>query len=287
MTGAKPSRLFKALCLVAPVLAWAGAVSQAQGQDSIGTSVSEAPQKQTLKQKSLDPTSDLKQLQFSNRFIPSTYDVDGYSNILTARIWYPIPKSRLFPVRQVMRATFPIITAPSGPTGLGDIRLFDLFVLGERDLGGGNWWRIGFGPVFVFPTGTSEVLGSRKWQVGPTVAAIFRAEKWQLALLLQNPISFAGNSDSLDVNRLIWQPILIYWLPKQWYVGLQGTPKSINWEHEADLTFPLSLRVGKVTTFGRRAVNVFVEPEYTAIHDENVPLPEWSIQIGLNFLFPL
>ena len=287
MTGAKPSRLFKALCLVAPMLALAGAISQANGQDSIGTSTFEAPQKQTLKQKSLDPTSDLKQLQFSNRFIPSTYDVDGYSNILTARIWYPIPKSRLFPVRQVMRATFPIITAPSGPTGLGDIRLFDLFVLGERDLGGGNWWRIGVGPVFVFPTGTSEVLGSRKWQVGPTVAAIFRAEKWQLALLLQNPISFAGNSDRLDVNRLIWQPILIYWLPKQWYVGLQGTPKSINWEHEADLTFPLSLRVGKVTTFGRRAVNVFVEPEYTAIHDENVPLPEWSIQIGLNFLFPL
>ena len=287
MTRAKPSRLFKALCLVAPMLALAGAISQANGQDSIGTSTFEAPQKQTLKQKSLDPTSDLKQLQFSNRFIPSTYDVDGYSNILTARIWYPIPKSRLFPVRQVMRATFPIITAPSGPTGLGDIRLFDLFVLGERDLGGGNWWRIGFGPVFVFPTGTSEVLGSRKWQVGPTVAAIFRAEKWQLALLLQNPISFAGNSDRLDVNRLIWQPILIYWLPKQWYVGLQGTPKSINWEHEADLTFPLSLRVGKVTTFGRRAVNVFVEPEYTAIHDENVPLPEWSIQIGLNFLFPL
>jgi hypothetical protein len=287
MTRAKPSRLFKALCLVAPMLALAGAISQANGQDSIGTSAFEAPQKQTLKQKSLDPTSDLKQLQFSNRFIPSTYDVDGYSNILTARIWYPIPKSRLFPVRQVMRATFPIITAPSGPTGLGDIRLFDLFVLGERDLGGGNWWRIGVGPVFVFPTGTSEVLGSRKWQVGPTVAAIFRAEKWQLALLLQNPISFAGNSDRLDVNRLIWQPILIYWLPKQWYVGLQGTPKSINWEHEADLTFPLSLRVGKVTTFGRRAVNVFVEPEYTAIHDENVPLPEWSIQIGLNFLFPL
>ena len=287
MTGAKPSRLFKALCLVAPMLALAGAISQANGQDSIGTSTFEAPQKQTLKQKSLDPTSDLKQLQFSNRFIPSTYDVDGYSNILTARIWYPIPKSRLFPVRQVMRATFPIITAPSGPTGLGDIRLFDLFVLEERDLGGGNWWRIGFGPVFVFPTGTSEVLGSRKWQVGPTVAAIFRAEKWQLALLLQNPISFAGNSDRLDVNRLIWQPILIYWLPKQWYVGLQGTPKSINWEHEADLTFPLSLPVGKVTTFGRRAVNVFVEPEYTAIHDENVPLPAWSIQIGLNFLFPL
>lgn len=286
IAAAKPARLFKALCMLA-VLALSGAVSQAYGQDSNGPSVAQAPPKQTLKQKSLDPTSDLKQFQFSNRFIPNTHDADGYSNILIPRIWYPIPKSRLFPVRQVIRATFPIITAPSGPTGLGDIRLFDLFLLGERDLGGGNWWRIAVGPVFVFPTGTSEVLGSRKWQVGPAVGGIFHAEKWQLALLVQNPISFAGNSDRLDVNRLIWLPILVYWLPNQWYLGLQGTPKSINWENDAALTFPLSLRLGKVTTFGRRAVNVFVEPEYTAIHDDNVPTPEWSIQIGLNFLFPL
>ena len=137
IAGAKPASLFKALCMVA-VLALSGAVSQAYGQDSNGPSVAQAPPKQTLKQKSLDPTSDLKQFQFSNRFIPNTHDADGYSNILIPRIWYPIPKSRLFPVRQVIRATFPIITAPSGPTGLGDIRLFDLFLLGERDLGGGE-----------------------------------------------------------------------------------------------------------------------------------------------------
>ncbi len=127
---------------------------------------------------------------------------------------------------------------------------------------------------------------SRKWQVGPTFAALFHAEKCQLALLLQNPISFTGNSDRLDVNRLIWQPILIYWLPKQWYMELQGTPKSINWENDAALTFPLSLRLGKASTFGRRAVNLFVEPEYTLVHDDG-PTPEWSIQIGVNFLFPL
>jgi len=70
-------------------------------------------------------------------------------------------------------------------------------------------------------------------------------------------------------------------------VALQGTPKSLNWENDAALTFPVSIRIGKVTTIGRRAVNVFVEPEYTAIHDDNVPLPEWSINLGFNFLFPL
>ena len=67
-------------------MALASAIFQAHGQDSNGTSVSEALPKQTLKRKSLDPTSDLKQFQFSNRFVPSTHDVDGYSNILSARM---------------------------------------------------------------------------------------------------------------------------------------------------------------------------------------------------------
>ena len=51
-------------------------------------------------------------------------------------------------------------------------------------------------------------------------------------------------------------------------------------------TLPLSLRLGKLTRFGRRAVNIFVEPEYTAIHEDIIPVPEWSVRLGINFLFP-
>jgi len=50
--------------------------------------------------------------------------------------------------------------------------------------------------------------------------------------------------------------------------------------------FPLSLRLGKLTKFGRRAVNIFVEPEYTAIHEDDIPVPEWSVRLGINLLFP-
>ncbi len=261
------------------------AVTQATGESAIGKNGQDADAQQTLKQKSLDPTADLKQLQLENRFIPSTFDVDGYANVLSVRLWYPLPRSRAFPVRQVLRATLPILTAPGGPTGLGDMRLFDLFVLGEGRLGGETWWRFGLGPVFVFPTATDARLGSEKWQVGPTVAGIISARKWQFALLLQNPISFAGESDRLDVNRLIWQPIFVYWLPNRWYLGLQGAPKTINWKNDAAATIPASMRLGKVTTFGRRAINLFVEPEYTVIHEDG-PAPEWSVQIGFHFLFP-
>ena len=256
----------------------------AQTPNDISTQ-GEGPE-QTLKQKSLDPTSDLKQIQVSNRFIPSTFDAEGYSNFLIPQIIYPIPKRPRIPVRQVFRMSFPIITAPGGPTEFSDIRFSDILVFGERDKETGNWFRWGLGPTFVFPTATADGFGSKKWQLGPIAAAIYSAKWWQIALLVENPISFAGDSNAPAVNRLFWVPIWIYWLPEQWFVGIQGTPKTVNWENNAALTFPLSLRLGKVTRFGRRAVNVFVEPEYTAIHDDNIPVPEWSVRLGIFFLFP-
>jgi len=268
------------------LVALLGAASKAGAETASANEVEKEAPEQTLKQKSLDPTSNLKQFQVQNRFIPNTFDAGGYANILNVRMLYPIPKSQAFPRRQVWRLTFPIRTAPGGPTGLSDTRLLGLMISEKKDLGQGKWWRYGLGPVFVFPTATDEVLGSEKWQVGPTAGAILASEKWQAAIIIQNPISFAGASDRADVNRLIWQPILVYWLPKQWYLGIQGTPKTINWENDAAATIPLSARVGKVTKIGKRYINAFVEPEYTVVHDDG-PTPEWSILLGFNFLFPL
>ncbi len=268
------------------IVAFIVAVAQASAEPATGEKEGKARPKETLKQKSLDPTSDLKQVQIQNRFIPASFEADGYANILNTAIVYPIPKSEAFPVRQVWQLELPILTAPGGPTGLSDLRLLGVFVLGYQDTKKQRLFRYALGPVFVFPTETKTFLGRKKWQVGPAAAAIFQSRKWQLAMIIQNPISFAGDNDRDDVNRLIWQPLLSYFLPKGWYLGLQGTAKSINWKNDAALTLPLSFRIGRVTKFGRRSLNVFVEPEYTAVHDDG-PAPQWSIQLGFNFLFPL
>lgn len=261
------------------------ALSQAHADTTSDEHAQDATPKQTLRQKALDPTSDLRQVGVENRFIPSTFDADGYANILTIGIQYPILKSPAFPIRQVWLLDIPIPTAPGGPTGLGDIEFFDMFILGEGRLSGGRWWRAGLGPVFVFPTATEDELGTGKWSVGPTVGAILSAPKWQITLLIQNRFSFAGDSNRPDVNRLLWLPIAVYFLEKGWYLGLQGTPKSINWEKDVALTFPVSARIGKVFKLRKSYINLFVEPEYTAVHEEE-PVPKWSILLGFNFLFP-
>lgn len=262
-------QILRAVWILASVMgALLAAVSEAPAETNRQGGQDAGP-KQTLRQRSLDPTSDLTQIQLDNRFVPSSFDADGYANLQTTRIVFPIPKSQAFPIRQLWRATFPILTAPGGPTGLSDIRLLGLFISGEQSLGKGTWWRFGLGPVFVSPTATEDVLGRGKWQLGPTVGGILYTREWQFAVLIQNPISFAGDSDRSDVNRLIWQPILVYWLAKGWYLGLQGTAKTVNWENDARATIPVSGRIGKVTKIGRRAINLFVEPEYTVVHDED------------------
>jgi hypothetical protein len=111
---------------------------------------------QTLKQKALDPTANLKQLRISNRFIPSTFDREGYANFLVPEIFYPVPKRPHIPVRQIFGLSFPIITAPGGPTEFSDMRFFDIFVFGAPHKKTGNWFRWGLGPSFVFPTATAE-----------------------------------------------------------------------------------------------------------------------------------
>ncbi len=261
------------------------AISQAHAETTRDEHAQDALPKQTLQQKSLDPTSDLKQFFVENTFVPSTLGADGYANLLNLGIQYPIPKSPAFPIRQVWNIEIPIPTAPGGPTGLGDIELFDVFILGEKRLRAGRWWRGGFGPVFVFPTATEDELGAGKWSVGPAVGTILSAPKWQIALTIKNPISFAGDSNRPDVNQLIWEPIWVYFLEKGWYFGLQGAPKTINWENDAAATIPVSAAIGRVTEFGRRQIDLFVQPAYTLVHDET-PIAEWSILIGFNFLFP-
>jgi len=47
----------------------------------------------------------------------------------------------------------------------------------------------------------------------------------------------------------------------------------------------VSAAIGRVTEFGRRQIDLFVQPAYTLVHDET-PIAEWSILIGFNFLFP-
>ena len=235
---------------------------------------------ESLQEMANDPVAILPQIQLQNFYAPENFGGKGYSNQFIVRPVIPIRKSKYFPFAQILRPTFPIVTTtdPDRTTGLGDILVLDIFR--SEDQGWGFW---GLGPVAVFPTATDDRLGQEKWQLGPAAAVAYnRIKNLLVAFIAQNPISFSGADDRDDVNTLLFQPIVIYDLPKGWYVGT--SPIWIfDWEQDTQ-TVPLDIRVGRVTNVWGQDVNMFVAPQWTAIRDG--PTSKWGITFALRLLFP-
>ena len=129
------------------------------------------------------------------------------------------------PLNHIARATLPVVTdSPSGKSGLSDLVLFDLIVFNE------SWGRWGIGPVMLFPTATSDQLGTEKWAIGPAAGFVARSQKLMWGVFNQNLFSFAGKNDREDVNVSIIQPIISYSLPDQWSIGTSEMNITYDWK---------------------------------------------------------
>jgi hypothetical protein len=242
----------------------------------------------SMAEKATNPTSILTQLQLQNVFIPSTYDADGYSNQFIIQPVLPMKTGwDTFPMH-IIRLTLPlnVLTAdPDGPinetSGVGDLTVFDLFRAKPK-----KWGAWGIGPVAVFPTASDDRLGQGKYQLGPAFMLVNSAvPKWQFGVLIQNPISFAGDSDRDSVSTLSVQPIAIRHFQDGWYAGLGDMPMTREWLN-GDYNFPLNLRIGKVTKIGKQPVNMFIQPFWTPSGFHKGQAAEWGIKFNLTLLFP-
>ena len=267
--------------LLVALLVAADLVQVAYAEDKEGGGAS-------LAEKATDPTSILTQFQLQNVFIPSTYDADGYSNQFILQPVLPMKTGwDLFPT-QIIRPTLPlnVLTAdPDGPigetSGIGDLLVFDLF-LPKRE----KWGTWGVGPVAIFPTASDDRLGQGQWQLGPAFVLLYSAiPKWQVGALIQNPISFAGDSDRDRVSTLSIQPIAVRHLEDGWYVGIGDLPASYEWLN-GNYNIPLNFKIGKITKIGKQPVNIFVEPFWTPSEFHKGPAAEWGIKFNLTLLFP-
>jgi hypothetical protein len=247
----------------------------------------DSPDGSSLAEKATNPTSVLTQLQFQYVFIPSTHDADDYSNqfiiqpILPMKTWWDA-----FPMH-IIRPTLPlsILTAdPDGPindtSGMGDLTVFDLLRAKPK-----KWGAWGIGPVAVFPTASDDRLGQGKYQLGPAFMMVYTAiPKWQIGILVQNPISFAGDGNRDSVSTLSVQPIAIRHFQGGWYAGLGDLPMTYEW-FGGDYKIPLNLRIGKVTKIGKQPINIFVEPFWTPSEFYKGSAGEWGIKFNITFLF--
>lgn len=254
-------------CLVSGL--WIACISCAQAQ----TSADDA-------NKSNNPLNPAASFNAQNYYTPSIFGSDTHTNDFLLRPTVPLAPNGIVPVPQILRGTIPISTRPDAnggyQTGLGDINLFDIFLLNP-----GASMEFGVGPLVTLPTATDKSLGTGKWQAGLAAVGVHASKAGLLGALIQWQHSFAGQGDRPTVQTLTGQPFIIYNLPEGWYLRSTGI-WTFDLQH-GNYYIPVGLGAGKAWKMGKTIVNAFVEPQYSVAHSGNVP--KWQIFAGLNFTF--
>ena len=171
-------------------------------------------------------------------------------------------------------------------SGLGDIVLWTAFTNQYKPP---FVW--GFGPTFMFPTATDDLLGSGKWSMGPMLMGVYISDKWIVGAVGQHWSSFAGDDRVTiqtnlgpasvkrpDVNLTDIQPIIRYRLSQLTNIGMAPNWR-YNWETD-ELDLPIGIGFDTLVKIGPLPVKVGVEAYYHVVRDDNFG-PEWQ----LRFLF--
>lgn len=185
--------------------------------------------------------------------------------------------------RLVTRQIIPIVHRP-GPDsvdGLGDIGL-QLFLTSRN--GGKFLW--GFGPAFVFPSATSDSIGTEKWSAGPAAIVAYLSGRWVLGALANQVWSFAGADDRNGVSVMTLRPFVNYNLSHGWF--LTSSPSIVASWNADDVNhlwlIPVGGGFGKAFPLGSYGLNTVLEAFY---HLKSPPIgPNWQLRFQVTLLFP-
>lgn len=153
----------------------------------------------------------------------------------------------------VSRIVTPLVALPAiapgvgSQVGLGDLNPQFFYVPRQGNV------MVGYGPTFLFPTGTSQWVGQGKWGVGPdAVIVITVPHKSVYGLLVNNIWSVAGDPTRPDVNQALFQGFYSWTLPHGFTIGLTSTstatwnaPGSNKWTVPFGPTFSQLMRFGQ------------------------------------------
>jgi hypothetical protein len=230
--------------------------------------------------KSNNPLNLAPSFNIQNYYTPSVFGSSVHTNDFLLRPTVPIGPNSLIGVPEIFRATVPISTRPGASggynSGIGDINLFDIFLLSQSDI------QFGVGPLLTMPTATDPSLGSGKWQAGLAAVAVSATKERLLGALVQWQHSFAGQSSRPGVQSLTAEPFGIFNLPGGWYIRSTGI-WTFDLQHGA-YYIPVGLGAGKAWKSGSTIFNAFIEPQYSVAHSGS-GVPQFTIFAGLNMTF--
>jgi hypothetical protein len=222
-----------------------------------------------------NPLANIRAFNLQNYYVPSLYGLDGETaNTFWAR--FAMPTGRV-----LWRASMPLRTVPRPTTplsGLGDIDLFGAYLIKQDPE-----LTFGVGPQLVFPTAQQDALGGGKWNAGlAAVAFAVPSPQLQYGTLLTWQTSVAGDDDREDVSILAAQVFGMWQLGGGNY--LRSAPLWVFDLETGDYNVPFGFGIGRVTKVGSVVYNIFIEPQFTILHD-GVGQPAFQLFTAMNLQF--
>ena len=180
--------------------------------------------------------------------------------------------------RMITRPIIPLVFSapdPEGPDqfdhegGIGDIQLPLLLALPDHFAGR---FILGAGPVFLFPSATSDALGQNQWAAGPAVVVGYKTENATFGAF-PNYFRKIGSADqganTPDVDQMSLLYFANYRLPEAWQIGFNPT---IAYNDKASSgnkwNVPVGMYVGRTIRIGRLPVNIKVGSEYSVVSQD-------------------
>ena len=138
------------------------------------------------------------------------------------------------------------------------------------------------GPAFLYPSATSDRLGSEKWGAGPTIVVLKQAGHNTFGVLANHIWSLGGDETRADISSTFLQPFFSHTTP-------QATTYGINLESSYDWlgdqwVVPVNLTVTQLTRVGKQPVSIGGGFRYYV--EKPVGGPDWGVRLILTLLFP-
>ena len=255
--------------LMATAAAWAFAGAAMAQQDNA-----------ELAKKLANPVSSLISVPFQGNYDCCFGEAGG--GRYTLNIQPVIPFALSDNLNLITRTIVPVIDqeettrGAGGASGLGDIT--QSFFLAPT--AGWNGLIVAAGPVFLWPTGTSE-LGAKKWAAGPTAVVAKQSGHTIVGVLANQLWSYAGGEGRPGVNRMLVQPFYSYQYANSTTISI-NTEASYDWSHK-QWTVPINAGVSHLYKFGGQRVQLGFQGKF---YPTTADGPQWGTRITATFLFP-
>jgi hypothetical protein len=224
-------------------------------QDKPAPATSDAAE---LAKKLSNPVASLISVPFQNNTDVGIGDYNGSKNTLNFQPVIPIKLNKS--VNLITRVVLPIVSQHA-ITGESDYQsgLSDAVVSGfisPAEAKNGVVW--GAGPAFLVPTATNDLLGTKKFGVGPTALVLKQAHGWTYGALVNQLWSIAGDDQRANVSQMFLQPFLVHNWKSGAGVGLNAEITQ-SWVAKTTAAF-INPTVTGVTKLGTQIVSLGVGP---------------------------